>query len=74
MLMILGESLMVGFLGGLIGAILGWIMMVATSDVMSFFGASAANIKPGILLQAFVTVVILGFVGGVYPAWQYAKR
>jgi ABC-type antimicrobial peptide transport system permease subunit len=52
---------------------LGWIMMGATSDVMSFFGASAANIKPGILLQAFVTVVILGFVGGVYPAWRASR-
>jgi len=73
MFMILGESLMVGLLGGLIGALLGWLMMVATSDVMSFFGASAANIRPGILLQALVTVLVLGFVGGIYPAWRASK-
>ena len=71
--MILGESLMVGFLGGLIGVILGWLMMAASSDVMSFFGASAANIRPGILLQAFVTVFVLGFVGGIYPAWRASR-
>jgi len=73
MFMILGESLMVGLLGGLVGAFLGWLMMVATSDVMSFFGASAANIRPGILAQAFITVLVLGFVGGVYPAWRAAR-
>ena len=71
--MILGESLMVGFLGGLIGVIFGWLMMVASSDVMSFFGASTANIRPGILLQAFVTVFVLGFVGGIYPAWRASQ-
>ena len=73
MYMILGESLMVGLLGGVIGTFLGWLMMVVSSDLMSFFGASAANIRPGILLQAFITVVMLGFVGGVYPAWRASK-
>ena len=73
MFMIMGESLVIGFLGGLIGAFLGWLMMVASSDVMSFFGASAANIRPGILLQAFITVLVLGFVGGAYPAWRTSR-
>jgi putative ABC transport system permease protein len=73
MSMILGESLMVGFLGGVIGVVLGWLMMVASSDVMSFFGASTANIRPGILIQAFITVLVLGFVGGAYPAWRASR-
>jgi putative ABC transport system permease protein len=68
LIMILSESLLVGILGGVIGVLLGWLMMVASADVMSFFGATTADIRPGILVQAFVTVIILGFVGGVYPA------
>ncbi|MCJ7703364.1 MAG: ABC transporter permease [Anaerolineales bacterium] len=71
--LILSESLVVGSLGGVMGIFLGWLMMVASSDVMSFFGASTANIRVGILIQAFVTVLILGFVGGVYPSWRASR-
>ncbi len=71
--MILGESLLVGILGGVLGIGLGWLMLVGASDVISFFGASADNIRPGILIQAGVTVLVLGFVGGAYPAWKASR-
>jgi len=71
--MILGESVLVGLVGGVLGTLMGWGMMVASSDVMSFFGASTANIRPGILLQAFATVVVLGLAGGAYPAWRASR-
>lgn len=73
MRMILGESLVVGILGGILGFILGWLMLVASSDYTSFFGATAANIRPAIIQQAFITVLILGFVGGAYPAWRASR-
>ncbi|MBL7161224.1 MAG: ABC transporter permease [Anaerolineales bacterium] len=73
LLMILGESLLVGIMGGLIGIGLGWLMLVAASDVISFFGASTENIRPAILIQASITVLVLGFVGGAYPAWQASR-
>jgi ABC-type antimicrobial peptide transport system permease subunit len=71
--LILGEALVVGLLGGFIGIILGWLMLMATSDFTSFFGATASNIRPAILQQAIGTVIILGFVGGVYPAWRASR-
>jgi len=73
MRMILGESLVVGILGGILGFILGWLMLLASSDFTSFFGATTANIRPAILQQAFGTVLILGFVGGAYPAWRASR-
>ncbi|MFC1997425.1 FtsX-like permease family protein [Chloroflexota bacterium] len=73
MRMILGESLVVGILGGIIGFILGWLMLVASSDFTSFFGATVDNIRPAIIQQAFGTVLILGFVGGAYPAWRASR-
>jgi ABC-type antimicrobial peptide transport system permease subunit len=73
MRMILGESLVVGILGGVIGFILGWLMLLGASDFTSFFGATASNIRPAIIQQAFGTVVILGFIGGAYPAWRAAR-
>ncbi len=71
--MILSESLLVGVLGGLIGIVFGWLMLVGASDVISFFGASADNIRPAILIQAAITVLVLGFVGGAYPAWKASR-
>jgi len=71
--MILSESLLVGILGGLLGIVLGWLMLVGAGDALSFFGASADNIRPAILIQAGVTVMVLGFVGGAYPAWKASR-
>ncbi len=68
--MILGESLLVGFFGGLLGIALGWLLISSFEDFAGFFGASKASITPGLLQQAFWVVLILGFVGGAYPAWR----
>ncbi|UCD99815.1 MAG: ABC transporter permease [Chloroflexota bacterium] len=71
--MIMSESLLVSFLGGLVGVLLGWLLLMVFSNVVGFFGASAANINMGILLQAFITVMVLGLVGGFYPAWRASR-
>jgi ABC-type antimicrobial peptide transport system permease subunit len=73
MRLILGESLVVGILGGIIGFFLGWLMLVVTSDFTSFFGATVENIRPAIIQQAFGTVIVLGFIGGAYPAWRASR-
>ncbi|MBE9474794.1 MAG: ABC transporter permease, partial [Chloroflexi bacterium] len=71
--MIMSESLLVSFLGGLVGVLLGWLVLLAFSNVVGFFGASTTNIHPGILFQAFTTVLVLGLVGGSYPAWRASR-
>ena len=73
MRMILGESLVVGVIGGFVGLTLGWLLLYASSDFTSFFGATVNNIRPAILEQAFGTVIILGFAGGAYPAWRASR-
>ncbi|MEA3350942.1 MAG: FtsX-like permease family protein [Chloroflexota bacterium] len=73
MRMIIGESLLLGLLGGVIGLGLGWLMLAATSDYTSFFGTTTANISPAIIKQAAITVVALGLVGGTYPAWRASR-
>ncbi len=73
LLMILGESIAVGLLGGLVGVGLGYLFLSATSDFMSMFGASTSTVRPGLLVQAFIVVGILGLVGGVYPAWRASR-
>ncbi len=71
--MILSESLLVSLLGGALGVLFGWLVLMAFSNVAGFFGASATNIGFGILFQAFATVTILGLVGGSYPAWRASR-
>ncbi len=73
MSMILGEAILVGLLGGVFGLGLGWFLLYSFSEVASFFGASATEIDPGLLVQALVVVLIMGLVGGLYPAWRASR-
>jgi ABC-type antimicrobial peptide transport system permease subunit len=71
--MIMSESLLVSIIGGLVGVLLGWLVLILFSNVVGFFGASAANVNTGVLIQAFGTVIILGLVSGFYPAWRASR-
>ncbi len=71
--MILGESLLVGLIGGVLGIGVGWAMISYFEDFAGFFGASSTSITPELLQQAFITVLVLGFVGGAYPAWRASR-
>jgi ABC-type antimicrobial peptide transport system permease subunit len=65
--------MIVGLLGGLLGLLLGWLMLLASADVFSSFGADPSNLPPGVLVQALGTVILLGMIGGIYPAWQASR-
>ena len=71
--MIISESLLVSILGGVLGVFFGWLVLMAFSNAAGFFGASVTNINAGILIQAFVTVLVLGLIGGLYPAWRASR-
>jgi putative ABC transport system permease protein len=73
LVMILGESLLVGFLGGLAGLAIGWLMIAGFEDVAGFFGASKSSITPQLIQQAMWVVLILGLIGGLYPAWRASR-
>jgi ABC-type antimicrobial peptide transport system permease subunit len=73
MSMILAESILVSLIGGVLGLIIGWSLLTIFSDVVRMFGSSAANINPELILQALVVVLLLGLVGGLYPAWRASK-
>lgn len=73
MRLILGESLIFALLGGLLGTGLGvaGVYLLRGSDTS--FGAYGGQFTPQLFVQAYVTVVVLGLVGGLYPAW-WASR
>lgn len=71
--LILGESLVFALLGGLLGTGLGVLATYALRGSGTAFGAYGGEFTPQLFIQAYVTVVVLGLVGGLYPAW-WASR
>jgi putative ABC transport system permease protein len=78
----LGESVIIGLIGAVIGIVLGWALAIVTAQVLGsgFFGGGgtgAFTITP--LLTPEVLVGALGFGVGVsvifalYPAWRASK-
>jgi ABC-type antimicrobial peptide transport system permease subunit len=71
--MILAESLLVSLLGGLLGVAFGWLMLYVLSQETVLLGLTSTELPTEILIQALIIVVILGLVGGLYPARRAAK-
>ncbi|MEZ4673973.1 MAG: FtsX-like permease family protein [Caldilineaceae bacterium] len=71
--LILGESIGLSVIGGLIGCLLGaglaWLAGQA-SGVGAFLEGSFTS---SIFIQGMVTALLLGVVGGLYPAWSAAN-
>jgi ABC-type antimicrobial peptide transport system permease subunit len=66
--MILGETVIVCFIGGLLGILIGWATLALITRSVVMFGTSTANITPGLIIQSLITVLALGVIGGLYPA------
>ena len=73
--MFLVESAMVGFVGGVIGVMLGYVMSFGLAEVgVSFLGISLSIVVDPVLVAlvlAFSTTV--GIISGAYPAYRAAK-
>jgi ABC-type antimicrobial peptide transport system permease subunit len=73
MRMIMGESLALSFIGGLVGIALG-IGMTELAAATPNIGAFLEGIySPGIFVQGMVTALLLGAIGGAYPARRAAN-
>jgi len=73
LLMILMESIVVCLVGGLLGIGVAWLLLSTFSEFAGFFGSSATNITPQLLWQAFMVVLVMGLVAGIYPAWRASR-
>jgi ABC-type antimicrobial peptide transport system permease subunit len=68
--MILGESIVVCLAGGLFGILLGWLLLKLFSQMTVLMGAQTGTVSIGLIAQALLVVLMLGLVGGLYPAWR----
>jgi len=71
--MILAEALSVSLLGGILGLALGWVIISALSQSTVVVGVNTSNIETNLISQAFIVVIFLGLVGGLYPAWKASR-
>lgn len=65
------ESAMLGVVGGVVGAALGWCATLAINA--SFPDRVSLHAGPGLLLFSIGFSITLGVLGGLYPAWLAAR-
>jgi putative ABC transport system permease protein len=70
------ESLLLGFVGGLVGLFFASFLQFITISTLNFQTFSelafAFSLTPGIIMRALMFALIMGFVGGVLPAVRAA--
>lgn len=71
--MILGESLLLALVGGTLGLGLGAGLTYLAARAPAMTGFTQGTVPPDLILRAFVAALILGAIGGLYPAWRAAR-
>lgn len=71
--MILGESLLLSLIGGLLGLGAGAGITTLAAATPAMAGLTGGTVPPTLIVQALVTALVLGAVGGVYPAWRASR-
>jgi ABC-type antimicrobial peptide transport system permease subunit len=71
--MVFKESLALGLLGVVIGVVLAWLLGQAMQQIPMWGSWLVVIITPGLLAQALIIAILLGVVGGLYPAWRAAN-
>jgi putative ABC transport system permease protein len=71
--MILWESAMLGFIGGLIGVLLGVAGIQLMKKAPDIRGLLEPDLSAGLMLMAVAIAVVVGVVSGLYPAWRSSR-
>ena len=67
--LVVGQSIIVSLIGWGLGTAVGWMLVVLSERVMmDRFGLSMVAMSPGMVLLALVVAVVVGLLGGLFPA------
>ena len=73
MRLIMGESLALSVMGGLVGIGMGVGLAWLAAQAPGVGAFLAGSVSPSLLVQGMVTALTLGVIGGAYPAWTAAN-
>ncbi len=71
--MILCESALLGFLGGVCGVVIGVIGVKILVTAPAIKGLLEPDLNPVLLMEAVVISVVVGVFSGLYPAWRSSR-
>jgi putative ABC transport system permease protein len=71
--MILWESALLGFLGGIIGVVMGILGVSVMKKAPTIHGLLEPDLNPGLMLMAVAIAVFVGVLSGLYPAWRSSR-
>lgn len=72
-LMILYESALLGFLGGITGVALGTLGLKILGATTTMKGMLEPDLSPKLLLTSIGIAVVVGVISGLYPGWRSAQ-
>ena len=71
--MILGESLLLSLVGGGLGLGIGAALTWLAANTPAMAGLTRDTVPSQLIVQAMSAAVVLGLVGGLYPAWRASR-
>lgn len=73
LLMVLYESALLGFLGGVTGVALGALGLKLLGATTRMKGLLEPDLGPQLLLTAIAISVVVGVISGIYPGWRSSR-
>ena len=71
--MVLCESALLGLFGGLVGAALGALGLLALGAMPGVRGFVEPDISPKLMIISIAIAVVVGVISGLYPAWRSSR-
>ncbi|MBV9128040.1 MAG: ABC transporter permease [Verrucomicrobia bacterium] len=71
--LILWESALLGFFGGVVGVILGVVGMQVLERTPAIRGLLQPDLSPSLMALAVAIAVVVGILSGLYPAWRSSR-
>jgi putative ABC transport system permease protein len=73
MRMILWESALLGFLGGVAGVVLGLVGVHVLQTAPAIRGLLEPDLGINLMCSAVIIAVVVGVISGLYPAWRSSR-
>ena len=71
--MVLWESALLGFLGGIGGVLIGTVGVKVMETLPAIRGLLEPDLSPQLMIISVAIAVIVGVVSGLYPAWRSSR-